>query len=93
MTDATDAEFIAGLTYYSFNREPDNYEINTMRKQLTKFDRLLVREIYRQAGLNSANSVSYVTRSLQNLAKEDIYTFEDWQKYKQTLRPLQESER
>ena len=81
LTDATDEEFITGLTYYSFNREPDTYEINTIKKRLNKFDRLLVKEIYKRAGLNGADSVAYITTSLQNLEKENVYTIEDWEKF------------
>lgn len=82
LIDATDEEFIAGLTYYSFNREPDTYEINTIKKRLGKFDRLLVKEIYKRASLHGADSVAYVTTSLQNLEKENVYTIDDWEKYK-----------
>ena len=78
LIDATDEEFIAGLTYFSFNREPDTYEINTIKKRLNKFNRLLVKEIYKRAGLNGADSVAYITTSLQNLEKENVYTIEDW---------------
>ena len=81
LIDATDEEFIAGLTYFSFNREPDTYEINTIKKRLNKFDRLLVKEIYKRAGLNGADSVAYITTSLQNLEKENVYTIEDWEKF------------
>ena len=81
LTDATDEEFITGLTYYSFNREPDTYEINTIKKRLDKFDRLLVKEIYKRAGLNGADSVAYITTSLQNLKKENVYTIDDWEKF------------
>ncbi|HFI0826262.1 TPA: phage replisome organizer N-terminal domain-containing protein [Streptococcus suis] len=81
LTDATDEEFITGLTYYSFNREPDTYEINTIKKRLDKFDRLLVKEIYKRAGLNGADSVAYITTSLQNLEKENVYTIDDWEKF------------
>jgi predicted phage replisome organizer len=81
LTDATDEEFITGLTYYSFNREPDTYEINTIKKRLNKFDRLLVKEIYKRAGLNGADSVAYITTSLQNLKKENVYTIDDWEKF------------
>ena len=80
LTDATDEEFITGLTYYSFNREPDTYEINTIKKRLDKFGRLLVKEIYKRAGLNGADSVAYITTSLQNLEKENVYTIDDWEK-------------
>ena len=31
LIDATDEEFIAGLTYFSFDREPDTYVINTIK--------------------------------------------------------------
>lgn len=81
LIDATDEEFITGLTYFSFNREPDTYEINTIKKRLNKFDRLLVKEIYKRAGLNGADSVAYITTSLQNLEKENVYTIEDWEKF------------
>ena len=81
LIDATDEEFIAGLTYFSFNREPDTYEINTIKKRLNKFNRLLVKEIYKRAGLNGADSVAYITTSLQNLEKENVYTIEDWEKF------------
>lgn len=82
LENATDEEFIAGLTYYSFNREPDTYEVNTIKKQLSKFERLLVKEIYKQASLHEANSVAYITKSLQNLEKENIFTFEEWERQK-----------
>ncbi|HEM3481646.1 phage replisome organizer N-terminal domain-containing protein [Streptococcus suis] len=91
LIDATDEEFIAGLTYYSFNREPDTYEINTIKKRLNKFDRLLVKEIYKRAGLHGADSVAYVTTSLQNLEKENVYTIEDWEKF-QNLSVEEETE-
>ena len=81
LIDATDEEFIAGLTYFSFDREPDTYEINTIKKRLNKFNRLLVKEIYKRAGLNGADSVAYITTSLQNLEKENVYTIEDWEKF------------
>lgn len=81
LIDATDEEFITGLTYFSFNREPDTYEINTIKKRLNKFNRLLVKEIYKRAGLNGADSVAYITTSLQNLEKENVYTIEDWEKF------------
>ena len=80
LIDATDEEFIAGLTYFSFNREPDTYEINTIKKRLNEFNRLLVKEIYKRAGLNGADSVAYITTSLQNLEKENVYTIDDWEK-------------
>ncbi|HFI0861566.1 TPA: DNA replication protein DnaD [Streptococcus suis] len=82
LENATDEEFIAGLTYYSFDREPDTYEINTIKKQLSKFERLLVKEIYKQANLYEADSVAYITKSLQNLEKENTFTLEEWERQK-----------
>lgn len=78
ITKLSDSDFITGLTKYSFNRQADPYEINTLKKRLKDVDRELLQEAYRQASLNGANSLGYITATLNNWEKEGIKNHVDW---------------
>lgn len=78
ITKLSDSDFITGLTKYSFNRQADPYEINTLKKRLKDIDRELLQDAYRQASLNGANSLGYITATLNNWEKEGIKNHVDW---------------
>lgn len=81
LTDLSDNEFITGLTYYCFNRQADQYEINTLKKRLNTIDRKLLEKAYYLAGLNGANTLAYIVTILDRWKELDINTIEELEKH------------
>lgn len=78
----SDAEtFIKGLTQYYFKRQPDPYEINTIKKRLTATDRELIHIAYQQAESNNANDLGYIVAILNSWEKLGIKKLEDWENH------------
>lgn len=92
LTDLSDDEFITGLTHYCFNRQADPYEINTLKKRLKTIDRELLQEAYKLASLNGANSLAYITATLNNWEKLGIENLEDWEQHEKEREDLTEDE-
>lgn len=81
LTDLSDNEFITGLTYYCFNRQADQYEINTLKKRLNTIDRKLLEKAYYLAGLNGANTLAYIVTILDRWKELDINTIEELEEH------------
>lgn len=81
LTDLSDNEFISGLTYYCFNRQADQYEINTLKKRLNTIDRKLLEKAYYLAGLNGANTLAYIVTILDRWKELDINTIEELEEH------------
>lgn len=81
LTDLSDNEFITGLTYYCFNRQADQNEINTLKKRLNTIDRKLLEKAYYLAGLNGANTLAYIVTILDRWKELDINTIEELEEH------------
>lgn len=81
LTDLSDNEFITGLTYYCFNRQADQYEINTLKKRLNTIDRKLLEKAYYLAGSNGANTLAYIVTILDRWKELDINTIEELEEH------------
>ena len=92
LINSDDETFIKGLTQYYFDRQPDPYEINTIKKRLTATDREIVHIAYQQAGSNNANNLGYIVAILNNWEKLGIENLEDWEQHEKEREDLTEDE-
>ena len=92
LINSDDETFIKGLTQYYFDRQPDPYEINTIKKRLTATDREIVHIAYRQAESNNANNLGYIVAILNNWEKLGIENLEDWEQHEKEREDLTEDE-
>lgn len=90
--NSDDEIFIKGLTQYYFERQPDLYEINTLKKRLTTTDRELLHIAYQQAESNNANGLEYVVTILKNWEKLGIKNLEDLKNHEKEREDLTEDE-
>ncbi|WP_457777723.1 phage replisome organizer N-terminal domain-containing protein [Streptococcus uberis] len=81
LTDLSDSDFIKGLTYFCFNRQADQYEINTLKKRLNTIDRKLLEEAYYLASLNEANTLGYVVAILNKWEELNIRTYAEFEEH------------
>lgn len=92
LINSDDETFIKGLTQYYFDRQPDPYEINTIKKRLTATDREIVHIAYQQAESNNANNLGYIVAILNNWEKLGIENLEDWEQHEKEREDLTEDE-
>lgn len=92
LINSDDETFIKGLTQYYFDRQPDPYEINTIKKRLTATDREILHIAYRQAESNNANDLGYIVAILNNCEKLGIENLEDWEQHEKEREDLTEDE-
>ena len=92
LINSDDETFIKGLTQYYFDRQPDPYEINTIKKRLTATDREIVHIAYQQAESNNANDLGYIVAILNNWEKLGIENLEDWEQHEKEREDLTEDE-
>lgn len=88
LINSDDETFIKGLTQYYFDRQPDPYEINTIKKRLTATDREIVHIAYQQAESNNANDLGYIVAILNNWEKLGIENLEDWEQHEKEREDL-----